>query len=142
MFEWYLIYVKNSLAFYIEVMGMSSFLNVVGEQIKKFGLARVLTQEQLSEITRSMGISKSRISDIERGTTNISLGKLEVLMDALEIVPNKLFYFPNIYTEMDEEKDILLNKLYIILRQRDLEDVKYVVRTTQNYLDTIDAKKK
>ena len=121
---------------------MSNFLKVVGEQIKKFRLARGLTQEQLSEITRSVGISKSRISDIERGTTNISLEKLEVLMNALEIVPNELFDFPSLSTEMDEEKNLLLHRHYSVLRQRDLEDVKYVVRTTQSYLDTIDAKEK
>lgn len=121
---------------------MSSFLKLVGEQLRVIRESKGLTQAQVAELTGSMGMSKSRISDIERGKTNISLNTLELIMNALEITPNELFNFQKLAGLMEiEEKKVILDVHHSLLREREIDEIKYVVRTTRDFLDTIDAKK-
>lgn len=122
---------------------MSSFLKLVGEQLRVIRESKGLTQSQVAELTGSMGMSKSRISDIERGQTNISLNTLELLMNALEITPDELFNFQKLAGVMEiGEKKIILDVHHSLLKERDIDEIKYVVRTAKDFLDTVDAKKK
>ncbi len=120
---------------------MSDFLKLVGEQLKKIRDSKGLTQAQVAERTGKEGFSKSRVSDIERGQTNISLKTLETLMKALDISPNELFNFEDLYMAQDiEDKKLMVDLHKYMLMERDLDEVKYVVRTTKDFLETVDAK--
>jgi len=122
---------------------LSNFLKLVGAQLRTIRKARGLTQEELAEKTGKIGVSKSRISDIERGEANITLETLEMLMNALEIHPNELFNFQKLPTTTDfEEKSYMLDLHLSVLRDRDIDEVKYVLNTTKDFLDTVDNKMK
>ena len=54
---------------------------LIGKQIKKFRLAKNLTQEQLAELC---DISNIHISNIERGSGSISFTTLEKLAEKLD----------------------------------------------------------
>ncbi len=121
---------------------MSDFLRLVGEQLKKIREAKKLTQAEVAERTGKEGFSKSRVSDIERGQTNISLKTLDTLMRALDISPNELFNFEELYRSQDiQDKKLMVDLHKYILMERDLDEVQYVVRTTMDFLETIDTKK-
>ncbi|NOU86231.1 helix-turn-helix domain-containing protein [Paenibacillus sp. LMG 31460] len=119
---------------------MSDFLRLVGERLRMVRKLKGLTQDQLAEKTGKESMSKSHISDIERGQRNISLLTLEVLMNALEIDPSELFNFQKLDGEGIHEKKLILDIHKSMLMERGLDEVKYVVRTTNDFLDTIDAK--
>ncbi|WP_276574938.1 helix-turn-helix domain-containing protein [Paenibacillus allorhizoplanae] len=72
---------------------MSDFLRLVGERLRMIRKLKGYTQDQLAEKTGKVGMSKSHISDIERGQRNILLTTLETLMNALDIDPSELFNF-------------------------------------------------
>ncbi|MEW9701971.1 helix-turn-helix domain-containing protein [Paenibacillus sp. SI8] len=120
---------------------MSDFLKLVGERLRMIRKLKGLTQDQLAEKTGNTGMSKSHISDIERGQRNISLTTLENLMNALEIDPSELFNFQKL-DGLDgiHEKKLILDIHKSMLMERGLDEVKYVVRTTTDFLETIDAK--
>lgn len=121
---------------------MSDFLRLVGEQLKQIREAKKLTQAQVAERTGNDGFSKSRVSDIERGQTNISLKTLESLMKALDISPNELFNFQPLYMSQEiEDKKMMVDLHKYTLMERDMDEVKYVVRTTKDFLETVDAKR-
>ncbi|MDO3409892.1 helix-turn-helix transcriptional regulator [Saccharibacillus sp. CPCC 101409] len=121
---------------------MSDFLKLVGEQLRKIREAKRLTQAQVAEKTGKDGFSKSRVSDIERGQTNISLKTLETMMQALDISPGELFNFQTLYLSQDiEDKKMMVDLHKFTLMERDLEEVKYVVRTTKDFLETLDGKR-
>ncbi|KQX51154.1 helix-turn-helix domain-containing protein [Paenibacillus sp. Root444D2] len=119
---------------------MSDFLRLVGERLRMVRKLKGLTQDQLAEKTGKDSMSKSHISDIERGQRNISLLTLEILMNALEIDPSELFNFQKLDGEGIHEKKLILDIHKSMLMERGLDEVKYVVRTTNDFLDTIDAK--
>jgi transcriptional regulator with XRE-family HTH domain len=119
---------------------MSDFLRLVGERLRMVRKLKGLTQDQLAEKTGKKSMSKSHISDIERGQRNISLLTLEILMNALEIDPSELFNFQKLDGEGIHEKKLILDIHKSMLMERGLDEVKYVVRTTNDFLDTIDAK--
>ncbi|KRE34999.1 helix-turn-helix domain-containing protein [Paenibacillus sp. Soil724D2] len=119
---------------------MSDFLRLVGERLRMVRKLKGLTQDQLAEKTGKDSMSKSHISDIERGQRNISLLTLGILMNALEIDPSELFNFQKLDGEGIHEKKLILDIHKSMLMERGLDEVKYVVRTTNDFLDTIDAK--
>jgi len=127
----------------IEVNDVGDFRRLVGEQIRLIRKNRGLTQTQLAERTGNDSMSKSRISDIENGKINISLDTLERLMNALDVTPSEFFNFQKIVNEEDyHEKKLLVDLHRQVLLERDLNEVKYVIRTTKDFLDTIDSKHK
>ncbi|WP_135554143.1 helix-turn-helix domain-containing protein [Paenibacillus cymbidii] len=120
---------------------MSDFRRLVGEQLRMIRKNRGFTQAQVAEKTGKEGMSKSHISDIERGRKNISLDTLDVLMNALEIAPNELFNFHELNRSGEiGEKKLLLDLHKQLLMERPIEDVRYVVRTARDFLDTVDHK--
>ncbi len=132
-----------SLVFYIEVNDMSDFLKLVGEQLRIIRVSKGLSQEEVAEKTGKLGFSKGRISNIEHGQSNITLSTLEMLMKALDIAPEELFNFQKLSGVTDiEEKNLMLDIHRSLLRERDLDEVKYVVRITKDFLNTVDAQSK
>ncbi|MGG4195928.1 helix-turn-helix transcriptional regulator [Paenibacillus jamilae] len=120
---------------------MSDLLKFVGEQLRMIRLAKGLSPEQVAERTGKEGMSKSRISDIESGKVNVTLKTLESLMHALDIMPSELFDFQKLGIEDGiEDKQMLLDLHRITLMERSIDEVKYVVRTTKDFLNTMDAK--
>lgn len=61
-----------------------------GNKIKELRLIQKISQEELS--FRS-GLSKNYISDVERGTRNVSLKAIEKLAQGLGIEEKELFMF-------------------------------------------------
>ncbi|GLC90354.1 helix-turn-helix domain-containing protein [Lysinibacillus piscis] len=122
---------------------MSDFLKLVGEQLRIIRIAKGLSQEEVAERTGKLGFSKGRISNIENGQSNITLNTLEILMKALDIAPEELFNFQKLSGVTDiEEKNLMLDIHRSLLRERNLDEVKYVVRITKDFLETIDSQTK
>ncbi|AMO32081.1 helix-turn-helix domain-containing protein [Lysinibacillus sp. fkY74-1] len=122
---------------------MSDFLKLVGEQLRIIRLSKGLSQEEVAERTGKLGFSKGRVSNIEHGQSNITLSTLETLMKALDIPPEELFNFQKLSGVTDiEEKNLMLDIHRSLLRERNLDEVKYVVRITKDFLDTIDSQSK
>lgn len=122
---------------------MSDFLKLVGEQLRAIRIAKGLSQEEVAERTGKIGFSKGRISNIENGQSNITLSTLESLMKALDIAPDELFNFQTLANVTDiEEKNLMLSIHHSLLRDRNLDEVKYVVRITRDFLNTMDAQTK
>ena len=65
---------------------MSDFLRLVGERLRMIRKVKGLTQDQVAEKTGKVGMSKSHISDIERGQRNIFIDHVR---NANECVRNR-----------------------------------------------------
>lgn len=120
---------------------MADLLKLIGEQLRMIRMTKGLSQEQVAERTGKEGMSKSRISDIESGKVNVTLKTLQSLMYALDIMPIELFNFQRLNgVESIKEKRLILDLHKFTLMERSINEVKYVVRTTKDFLDTIDAR--
>lgn len=118
---------------------MSDFLRLVGEQLRMIRKAKKLTQENVAD---KSGLRVTRISDIERGQTNASLKTLEKIMNALDISPSELFNFQKLHSaEGIEDKKLMVEIHKSVLMERGLDEVKYVIGTTKEFLNAMDAKK-
>ena len=122
-------------------MNMSTLNKLVGEQLRLIREAKRLTQAEVAERTGKDGISKSRISDIERGQTNVTLNSLDMLLKALEVAPHELFDFRK-FAELPgiDDKKSKLDILNHMLLERTPEEIQYVVKTAQQFIDVIDRK--
>lgn len=67
---------------------MSDISTKVGKKIRASRLAKELSQEQLAFKCR---LHRTYISDVERGTRNISLANLEKISKALDMQVQDLF---------------------------------------------------
>ena len=63
---------------------------LLGKNIKKYRMAKKLTQNELAEL---VDLSREYIADVERGLKNISLRKLYLVADVLKIKMSDLFDF-------------------------------------------------
>ena len=63
---------------------------LLGQNIKKYREAKGLTQNELAE---KVDLSREYIADIERGLKNISLRKLYIIADTLNIRCSDLINF-------------------------------------------------
>ena len=61
-----------------------------GQRVKELSLKQNISQEELAF---RCGLSKNYISDVERGTRNISLKSIEKISDGLAIGIKELFEF-------------------------------------------------
>lgn len=61
-----------------------------GEKIRILRVERGLSQEELAF---RCGLHRTYISDIERGTRNVSLDNINKLSKALDVLPNELMNF-------------------------------------------------
>ncbi|MFC5603795.1 helix-turn-helix domain-containing protein [Sporosarcina koreensis] len=116
----------------------SNFIRLVGEHLRMIRESKGMNQEQLAE---KAGIARARISEIENGKGNATLGTLAKVMEALEITPMEIFNFQN----LSDTKDITDKKLLIeihrsMLMERDLNEIQYVIDNTKNVLKLMDKK--
>ena len=63
---------------------------LLGQNIKKFRQAKGLTQNEMAEL---VDLSREYIADIERGLKNISLRKLYIIADILNVKCSDLIDF-------------------------------------------------
>lgn len=61
-----------------------------GNNVRKYRKIKGLSQEQLAALSK---LHSTYISDLERGTRNISLETIQKLSNALDIEPYELFIF-------------------------------------------------
>jgi transcriptional regulator with XRE-family HTH domain len=113
---------------------MSDLLKLVGEQLRTIRKAKNLTQEDIAD---KSGLSFSYISDVERGTRNISLESLEKIIVALGVMPYEVFSFKNIETELDlSDKRLIVEVIGSLLMDRSIEEVKFIQKVVTEYIIT------
>ena len=115
---------------------MSVLLLSVGEKIKLLRERNKLTQQELSEKTN---MSRTRISEIERGRVNMKLSTLETVANALEVHISELFQFADLMdTNTIKQKEYLLELHISQLKDCGLKEIEYVTQTTNSFLKTLD----
>lgn len=110
----------------------SNFIRLVGEHLRLVRETKGINQEDLAA---KAGIARARISEIENGKGNATLGKVKKIMDALEITPVELFNFQNLSGTKDiTDKKLLIDIHRSLLLERDLNEIQYVINTTKEFL--------
>ena len=66
---------------------MSKIRAILSENIKKYRLSSNISQEELAY---RCGLHRTYISDVERGTRNISVDNIEKIAVALNVTPSDL----------------------------------------------------
>lgn len=117
---------------------MSEFLKLVGEQIRTIRKSKGLTQEELAE---KSGLSLSYISDVERGTRNISLESLEKIINSLEIMPSEIFSFKEIGDSVLSDKRLVIEVIRSLLVDRRIEEVQFIHKMTKEFIAAVDQSK-
>jgi transcriptional regulator with XRE-family HTH domain len=118
---------------------MSTLLQLIGEKIRMIRKSRGLSQEALGNLAK---LSISYISDVERGTRNISLESLEKIIIALDVSPSDIFNFHDISLESGiENKNSILEMIRSILIRRNLEEVKFIHQFTSDFFHLMDNPK-
>ena len=81
----------------------ASLLNAVGDNVRYLRRARGLTQEGLG---RTLGVSRSYVCNIERGSMNVTLATLEALAAALNARAWELLH-PTVWRRLEEGRSAL-----------------------------------
>ncbi|UQZ84561.1 HTH-type transcriptional regulator SinR [Paenibacillus konkukensis] len=119
---------------------MNSLLRLVGEQLRLVRRARGLTQEELAE---KCGLSFSYISDIERGSRNVTLESLDKIMTALDIMPSEVFNFKDIDSvNAADDKRMMVEILRSLLVERRPDEVRFILKMAQEFVQTVDSQRK
>jgi len=118
---------------------MTDLKQLVGEQVRKLRKMRGMTQEGLAERSN---LSFSYISDVERGTRNISLESLGKIMVALGIQPIQLFEGAKDLTEVGEVTELSqkVDTLVFLLKNRSVEEVEFMIKVAREFIQTVDRK--
>lgn len=115
----------------VQGVDMAVDFRAIGQRMKQNRRARGMTQEDLAE---ALGCSVGYISNMERGTTKISLTTLAKIADTLHCDLGELvvgtsmrgehyldFEFEEIISTLDEkEKQMLLHLLKTYIKNKDL----------------------
>ena len=118
---------------------MSTLLQLIGEKIRMIRKSKGLSQDSLGTLAN---LSISYISDVERGTRNISLESLEKIILALNVSPGDIFDFHDISLESGiENKNSILEMIRSILIRRNLEEVKFIHQLTSDLFQLMDSPK-
>ena len=106
---------------------MSELKKLLGKRIREIRVARNLTQEDLSELTK---IGASSISKIESGHFHPTDENLERIAKALNVEPYKLYMF-------NHQKDTkeLLKDIQTMLNQATDEEIKLVYKVLSGILN-------
>ncbi|TXK75438.1 helix-turn-helix domain-containing protein [Paenibacillus sp. N3.4] len=114
----------------------ADFIKMVGERIRTLRKEKGYTQESLAE---KSGVYITYISDIERGSRNISLETLEKVLVALEVNAVEVFRVEGIEgIEERNDKQVLINAFHSLLAGRELEEVQMLLKVAKEVLGTFD----
>lgn len=118
---------------------MVEFKQLVGDQIRSIRKLRGMTQELLAE---QSGLSYSYISDVERGTRNISLESLGKIIGALGIKPAELFEIADGNTRHPDADEIQnkIRTLNTLIADRSLNEVNFLLTMAREFLNAMDRK--
>ena len=83
---------------------MTGIKNSLGKQIKKYRIAKDLSQEQLAE---KIGIAVNNYGKIERGQNFVTAETLEKIVKTLEVSPRDLFDFMPEKTAVEMKKELV-----------------------------------
>ncbi|WP_339253946.1 helix-turn-helix transcriptional regulator [Sporosarcina sp. FSL W8-0480] len=116
----------------------TNFIRLVGEHLRMIRELKGINQEELAE---NAGIARARISEIENGKGNATLGTLAKVMEALEIAPMEIFNFQNLSNTTDiTDKKLLIEIHRARLMERELSEIQYVIDNTETVLKLMDKK--
>ncbi|GIP18674.1 hypothetical protein J40TS1_43160 [Paenibacillus montaniterrae] len=124
---------------------MSNLSKLIGKQLKLIRKHQGLTQQQVADHIANAndkeGFNKSRVSKIESGKENITLSTLELMMNALNVTPFELFNFQKYQNSTDfESKKLMIEAHRWLLMERPINEVKYIINTTNDFINTIEQK--
>lgn len=98
----------------------------VGQMIKKFRLAKGVTQMELAE---RIGVSYQQIQKYEKGASNITIHRLKQVAEALDISLNQFLGFgtnyvsePSAAYELMPKDEQLLLRLYRKIKSKKLKE--------------------
>jgi len=106
---------------------MSKTIIHIGNQVRRLRKAKKWT---LMELAKKSGLTLNYLAQIERGEVNVSIGKLEAVLQALEA--DWSYVFPHIKLENQLQHEILLKVMemkeeasfrLVLALIRELEDV-------------------
>ena len=103
-------------------MGDKSFLIKIGKRIRSFRVSKNISQETLAEFT---DLHPTHIGKIERGEVKTTITTLRKIVKALDITLSEMFEL-KIKKEESEEKDLILSKIFSLLRKQDIKSLKYI----------------
>lgn len=92
----------------------------IGKRIQLLRKSQKLSQETLAEFT---GMHPTHISDIERAIVNTSILSLYKIAKALNLTLSEML---NISSIKDEKKDLILQKIFILLREQSINSLTHI----------------
>ena len=101
----------------------------IGQNIKKFRVAKGLTQNKLGE---KSGIEPSNISHIERGATKVSLPTLVSIANALDVSLDEIIYDSLVKNEHIKIK--LIDEIIQNCNSEEMSALVEIIKTTLNIL--------
>lgn len=101
----------------------------IGQNIKKFRVAKGLTQNKLDE---KSGIEPSNISHIERGATKVSLPTLVSIANALDVSLDEIIYDSLVKNEHIKIK--LIDEIIQNCNSEEMSALIEIIKTTLNIL--------
>lgn len=110
-------------------------LQNLGSKIREERQKSRLTQEQLAE---KIGCNESYIGQIERSLKNPSLEVIVKIANALNVTVDYLLA-NNIKVD---QIDGLINEVVSLLKERDPEDVRFIITVNRLFLELLDKKSK
>lgn len=105
----------------------------LGNRIKEERQRARLTQEKLAEL---VGCNESYIGQIERGAKNPSLEIIVNISNALNVTVDYLLA-DNVKVD---QINGLLDEIVAVVRDRDPEDIRFLITVNRMYLDLLDRK--
>lgn len=108
-------------------------LSNLGNRIRDERHRAHLTQEQLAEM---VGCNESYIGQIERGAKNPSLEIVVNIANALNVTVDYLLA-DNVKVD---QINGLLDEIVSLVKDRDPEDIRFIITITRLYLDLLDKK--
>jgi transcriptional regulator with XRE-family HTH domain len=102
-------------------------LKLLGQRIRDLRKQKGISQEQLGEMS---GFHFSYIGGLERAEKNITLLNLEKIATALEVTVFELFIYGKQIRFVNNEKDLILNKLngkLVELKTNELRKVQVLI---------------
>lgn len=117
-------------------MQEKKFLKHIGKRIKGMRKIMGLSQEELAEIS---GLHPTYIGEIERATVNPSIVKLYTIAIALKVPLSDLLEVTN---KKDTEKDHIIQKLAAVLRNQNINFIRFIEKSTAELIILIKKQKK